>query len=652
MKKVLLFSVLSLIGFIKSVFSQKIIFGKVTSKKDNSPVKGVKVFIPNDVDISTYTDENGNYILKVFDDADVAIFSNYYFDDDTVQITDNEINLAMTPKEIMYVNYTNYYNTYNYYSDYSNYYNYSTNSYYSNYYNYSYSDYSNYYNYSTNSYSNYYNYYDSYYSDYYSVSNRNLATGAVATEEITSGKLTAGEVNDFTKWEMWQDISKGELYKYQNIWQFQTESRFCVQTVNSDNTPVIDAEVELFNNDSLIWTSKTDNTGKAELWGNMFLEIENKKSEYKLIVNYNNKEYNIKNPKVFSAGINILNIDAKCEMPQNIDIAFVIDKTGSMADEIDYLKVEVIDILDSIKSDNKNMNLNFASAIYAIYDYPIAKSDFSDDITDVQKFIKLQQMHDGGDENVDEAIGFGVNNLTWSENSLARIMFLILDEPCSVAPEHLANLKKVVTDASRKGIRIVPVVCSGTDKSLEFIMRSIALATNGTYLFLTDDSGIGNSHIAPSTDKYQVETLNDLIIRIINQFSEVQSCNKEIEYNQKEISDTCLVVIDENVDISEIEINTDITEPDIEDTETDIIEPENRSIKIYPNPTNGNLTIEMNGKLEELFLADYSGKILERYIIDGEEKLNINIAQYPSGFYLLQYSYKDEWKSGRIILVH
>ena len=41
------------------------------------------------------------------------------------------------------------------------------------------------------------------------------------------------------------------------------------------------------------------------------------------------------------------------------------------------------------------------------------------------------------------------------------------------------------------------------------------MATNGTYVFITNDSGIGNEHIEATVGEYQVEKLRDLIARLI-----------------------------------------------------------------------------------------------------------------------------------------
>ena len=48
-------------------------------------------------------------------------------------------------------------------------------------------------------------------------------------------------------------------------------------------------------------------------------------------------------------------------------------------------------------------------------------------------------------------------------------------------------------------------------------MRFIDIATGGTYLFLTDDSGIGAGHATPHIGEYEPALLRELIIRIINE---------------------------------------------------------------------------------------------------------------------------------------
>ena len=64
-----------------------------------------------------------------------------------------------------------------------------------------------------------------------------------------------------------------------------------------------------------------------------------------------------------------------------------------------------------------------------------------------------------------------------------------------------------------------PVSCtdesSGVDQPTEFLLRSLAIATGGTYTFLTNDSGIGGDHTEPTIGTFEVELLNDLLVRVI-----------------------------------------------------------------------------------------------------------------------------------------
>lgn len=62
-------------------------------------------------------------------------------------------------------------------------------------------------------------------------------------------------------------------------------------------------------------------------------------------------------------------------------------------------------------------------------------------------------------------------------------------------------------------------------------MRFSALITHGRHLFLTDDSGVGNSHQEPKIACYLVTRLDQLIIRTVS--SEITG--KRIDANKDQI---------------------------------------------------------------------------------------------------------------------
>ncbi|MEL6944649.1 MAG: T9SS type A sorting domain-containing protein, partial [Bacteroidota bacterium] len=452
-----------------------------------------------------------------------------------------------------------------------------------------------------------------------------------SNSNITAGQLTAGEIHDFSKWKLWGDIAADKLEQWQLHWKINPSERYAVQLTTENNSAVIDAMVALVNEDGqAVWKTRSDNTGKAELWANLF-DSQAKKQRYSIEVTYEEETYIIKRASVFHNGINTLEIPIPCYQSKAVDIAFVVDATGSMGDEIEYLKVEMNNIISRVKDTLPDLNINLGTVFYRDEgeEYVTKKSSFSKNIKETTTFIEQQSAEGGGDfpEAVDAALDVAINEMDWRSDALGRFLFLVLDAPPHHNPEVLEKLRELAIKAAEKGIRIIPVTGSGIDKSTEYLMRTFALMTNGSYVFLTDHSGIGNPHIEPTTDSYQVALLNNLLVRLIYQYTYVPKCDDEdlfaLEAPPQEVVDNAKNKVFDNTKIS---------------------------WKYFPNPTSGQLTIQLKGKLEHLFLTDYAGKILERLTLTENDDLELHLGNYPSGIYFLKAFNGEESLSGKVIL--
>ncbi|TMI96879.1 MAG: T9SS type A sorting domain-containing protein [Bacteroidetes bacterium] len=433
-----------------------------------------------------------------------------------------------------------------------------------------------------------------------------------------SGLLTAGEVNDFNKWKMWEDFQENEFKIYSDHWGLYPKQRYSVQLQNKDHIAVIGQPVFLINKKTkdTVWSAVTDNTGKAELWADMHgLKYE---SDYVIV---SKASQDVNSPSIFANGVNRIDLNSPCSASNTVDIAFAVDATGSMSDEIDFLKIELEDVIRNTFAQHPDLDLHVGSVFYRDRgdEYLSRHIDFQTDLLKVLNFIKLQRAGGGGDmpEAVDVALQTALDSLHWSSSARTRILFLVLDAP----PHDEAKEKmfELIRKASAKGVRIVPVVCSGADKSTEFIMRSIALATNGDYVFLTDDSGVGLPHIKPTTDVFKVEFLNSLLERIIKQMVFANKCSE-----QKEV---------ENFKNTPLNIE---------------------KIKIYPNPTQGNIAIESKKHLKEIYVTDFTGKILMRVETnDKQTKWYVSLSAYPNATYLIKYiTADDQWGAEKVVLIH
>ena len=208
--------------------------------------------------------------------------------------------------------------------------------------------------------------------------------------------------------------------------------------------------------------------------------------------------------------------DTTGSLPTRLDIALVIDATGSMGDELEFLKVEIRDIAEAINRHFPNVDQRFALVVYRDQgdQYETRVFDFTGDIDAFQRDLSAQSASGGGDypEAMDAAMA-AANKLSWRTDNTAKVTFLVAD-----APPHdndMDDTLAAVDGLRSQGVAIYPVASSGVAGQAEFVMRASALLTGAQYLFLTDDSGVGNPHAEPHIPCYTVEQLAPLMVRAV-----------------------------------------------------------------------------------------------------------------------------------------
>jgi len=333
-------------------------------------------------------------------------------------------------------------------------------------------------------------------------------------EQIEPGQLTAGEWRDLDHWAFWLDLMQVEEWSgYADRWRFHTTQRFAV-AVESDGVSLADVPVALVSADGTLWEARTDVRGRAELFAGVFGD----EVQGPLSIHVDGEEVAT---EVEPAGEDPLVLDVpESSAPQDVlDLMFMIDTTGSMGDELSYLQVELADVIDEVQTMAGDVQVRLSVNFYRDHGdaYVVREFPFTTDIDQALADLAAQGSDGGGNypEAVIEALDSAVDSHEWSPSARARLMFLVLDAP----PHHdgqgelLMNTR--VQEAAAAGIRIIPVASSGVDKDTEFFLRFIDILTGGTYVFLTNHSGIGGDHIEPTIGEYEVELLNDLLVRVI-----------------------------------------------------------------------------------------------------------------------------------------
>ena len=342
-----------------------------------------------------------------------------------------------------------------------------------------------------------------------------------------AGVLTAGEWNDLDHWDFWSGLMGSQDYGGMSAyWRMYTPRRVAVRVADAAGKRLPALRITLEQDRKVLWSTLTDNQGEADLWidpfhaqagtDNLVLTIDGKPqaSAPKL------SPWNVQQEE---AEVNFYIIDKAHTAEKRADIAFIVDATGSMSDEIDFLKKDLVDILDRAKGGVGEVELRTAAVFYRDEqdEYVTKFSPFTDDYRKTIQYISMQYADGGGDlpEAVHTALEAGLQNLAWNTSARARIAFLVLDAPAHQDHQGVVeSLQASIREYAKQGVKLIPVFCSSPSKECEFMCRFFSVLTGGTYVFLTDDSGVGGDHIEASVGDFQVEPLNDLLVRLIAKY--------------------------------------------------------------------------------------------------------------------------------------
>lgn len=346
-----------------------------------------------------------------------------------------------------------------------------------------------------------------------------------STQQVPAdpGQITAAEWNDLAEWDFWKNLGQHEEYsKATENWRFYPVNRYSFKVETSQFNPLADCEIELKDlQGHTIWKARTDNEGKADCW----IDLNGGNTgQVTAIVTFQSHSVTLVDPVAYENGINTVTLALPDQENRKVDILFVVDATGSMTDEINYLKSELLDVIERVEDLNSQLDLKVGSVFYRDEgdEYLTRVSPFSSNLGQTLSFIRNQTADGGGDyeEAVHTALQTAVTQLSWSDQARARLLFLLLDAPPHHTESIVNDLHDIIGTTAEKGIRIIPISASGINKDTEFLFRFFAVATGGTYVFITNDSGIGGDHIEATVGDYEVELLNDLIVRLIHAYTQ------------------------------------------------------------------------------------------------------------------------------------
>ncbi len=177
-----------------------------------------------------------------------------------------------------------------------------------------------------------------------------------------------------------------------------------------------------------------------------------------------------------------------------VEVAFVLDTTGSMAGLIDGAKRKIWSIANQLASGQPTPQVRIALVAYRDRGdaYVTQVRDLTDDIDAVYADLQRFAAEGGGDtpESVNQALHDAVTRLAWSSDAnVYRAIFLVGDAPPHLDYQDDVAFGDSVARARQRGIVVNTVQCGNLAETTP-IWQRIATTGGGTFAAIQQDGGM------------------------------------------------------------------------------------------------------------------------------------------------------------------
>jgi Mg-chelatase subunit ChlD len=171
-----------------------------------------------------------------------------------------------------------------------------------------------------------------------------------------------------------------------------------------------------------------------------------------------------------------------------VDLAFVLDTTGSMSEEITAVKATIQKVASTLAREGEQTRVRVGLVEYKDRQDPFVTKvyPFATDLDAFATQVSRISAGGGGDnpEDMNAGLHTAMTKLDWSDRSVARLAFVIADAPPHLdyqdGPDYATDMKT----ASHRGIQLFTVAASGMDRLGQIVFRQMAQYTGATNMFV------------------------------------------------------------------------------------------------------------------------------------------------------------------------
>jgi hypothetical protein len=339
--------------------------------------------------------------------------------------------------------------------------------------------------------------------------------------------LTAGNVDDNADWDAY--LTYLRQYSGTPIIPVDVSERHQIWVQDPTGFPVLGAKVQVFADGQVVQTLRTMSDGRVYFFPRA-LPVNQQAAEYRLTAEFGGQTSEL---VLTSGGANNLwtiehpvGNDPQAAVTR-LDVLFLIDTTGSMADEIFQLTANVQSIARRINSLPQAVDVRYGMTVYRDRgdEYTTRTFEFTPDINFFEEGLRQVSANGGGDypEDLNEGLFKAIHVPEWRVEETVSLIFLIADAPPQLGySDQETNYALEMVNAAERGIKLYAIASSGTDDQAEYVFRQLAQYTGGKFLFLTYGAGGAGTTGTETTmtveeGSYDVTSLDGLVMQMIEE---------------------------------------------------------------------------------------------------------------------------------------
>ncbi|GIK43627.1 MAG: hypothetical protein BroJett011_74600 [Chloroflexota bacterium] len=342
--------------------------------------------------------------------------------------------------------------------------------------------------------------------------------------------LRAGEVDDNAQWDDYLLYRRN--YQGLPVYDRDVSERYVIEVKDGQGHPVLGATVRVLANGQDIYEARTYANGQV-LFHPLALNLPLEQVDrFQVEVEKDNLSEEFTLSRIHSQVSTSLSerwtvtLDTRTQADRlNLDVLFLVDATGSMADEIAKIQGTIFDVSARIDSLPGQPEVRYGMVTYRDRGdaFVTQTYEFTPDVREFSQKLSGVYADGGGDtpESLNEALHEAVNGVEWRGGETVQLIFLVADAPPHLDYPQDYDYAVEMDNAARRGIKIFPIASSGLDDQGEYVFRQLAQYTQGRFIFLTyaspTNGGAPGDETTHHVDDYSVEKLDDLLVRLVQE---------------------------------------------------------------------------------------------------------------------------------------